>query len=281
MYLLVGLLTFSSVTFSYEKANTCEAVSIGVFVGASLLLGCALLGTYYIANPEAQEDLKESLTNYKDMTEEGMKATYEMNKKIFNDFCDYALAHDGGSAAVYTADGRSYSVKEMQEYGFPEFDDWDKEMKKQGSPSGGGFGSIWDKLSFGLDLLDFVRGFFNYNAEEDGYKYPYTFYTADSDYIDRTTGDYSYFIESDKFVIYTDGTIESIKHGIQYAFANNTYRSYYNSFRAEDFRLCIVLDSTSASTWDFSKFGRCYLSVYCNVWSGGTLTYSRFSYSDQ
>ena len=87
---------------------------------------------YYVSDPENQEEIKESLSNYKNMTVEGAKVSYELNKKLFNDFVDYATSKGGGSAAVYTADGKSYTVNEMAAAGFPEFDDWDKEMKKTG-----------------------------------------------------------------------------------------------------------------------------------------------------
>lgn len=181
---------------SYEKANSCKAVGLALEIGAAVLfVGVTLYGAYYVSQPENQEEIKESLSDYKNMTEEGMKSAYEMNKKLFNDFCDYAISNGGGSAAVYMADGNSYSVNEMAQAGFPDFDYWDKEIKKQENPpSSGGLGNIWDALSFGLDLLDFIAKYFNDNNDENtnsgvgGIGFPQRYYMGDDGYKDYETG---------------------------------------------------------------------------------------------
>lgn len=259
VYLLVGLLTFSSAFISYEKANSCKAVSFVLEIG-TIILGVGMLcyGAYYVSDEENREKLKETMTDYKNMTTEAAQSTYEMNKKIFNDFIDYATSNGGGSAAVYSADGRSYTVNEMAAAGFPEFDDWDKEMKKQGDSSGGGFGSIWDKLSFGLDLLDFVADFFEDNKQQsDGnYEKPFTIYTGDSGYINRSTGSFNGFVETDS--CNSAGMSPALwevsrnlpdndyisKFRVAVLVESPTYAKYYDGYGGNTFRICCtVFDS--------------------------------------
>ena len=75
VYLLVGLLTCTSVAVSYQKANSCEAGAIGLGIGLGVLaLATLTLGVYYVSTPEAREEAKEALSNYKDMTAEAAKA---------------------------------------------------------------------------------------------------------------------------------------------------------------------------------------------------------------
>ncbi len=202
-YLLIGFLCCSSVLVSYEKANSCEAVSVALYIGAAVLgIGMLCYGAYYISDSENQEQIKESLTNYAEMTEENAKFCYESNKKLFNDFCDYVTENGGGSASVYTAAGQAYTVNDMKEHGFPDFEDWDETMKKQGSSaSSGGFGNIWDKLSFGLELLDFICDFF----EDDEYGNSgsagteQSYFHGDDDYINRETGEVNVFYHTRAF----------------------------------------------------------------------------------
>lgn len=252
VYLLVGLLTCSSIIISYEKANTCKAIEIGIGIGLGIVtVALTLYGAYYVSDPDNQEEIKESLSNYKNMTVEGAKVSYELNKKLFNDFVDYATSKGGGSAAVYTTDGRSYSVNEMAAAGFPEFDDWDKEMKKQGDSSSGGFGSIWDKLSFGVELLDFIRGFFNdnnvgFDTPDDHSQY---YYIGDDGYINRETGEVNAFLFSDRkwHCSYDD------------YYPTDTYRFYY------DYNYGVGTDKR--------------IAVF--VWTGDNSPHSTITYTDE
>lgn len=197
VYLLVGVLCCSSVMLSYEKANNCEAAAIGLYIGAAILAVAGMCyGAYYVSQPENQEAIKQTLSDYKNNTVESAKRQYALNKKFFDDFCDYAVASGGGSAAVYTADGGRYTVDQMREHGFPDFDYWDKEMKKQSEKPKG---SIWDKLQFGLDLLNFILSFFKDDPSGllPPVDRPQLYFTGDSDYINRETGEINAYWYSD------------------------------------------------------------------------------------
>lgn len=194
VFLLVGMITFTSTALSYQKADTCEAVSVGVGVGivaAILAVGGLCYGAYYVSQPENQDGVKQALSDYASTTVECVQLQYEMNKKLFNDFCDYAISKAGSNAAVYSADGKKFTVEDMKDEGFPSFEKWDEEMKKQSNKPSSGFGSVWDKMSFGLDLLDFLISFFDdddSHSSDDG-SYPQLYFTGDDGYINRETGD--------------------------------------------------------------------------------------------
>lgn len=250
MYLLIGFLCSSSVAISYEKANSCEAISIGVGIVAAIV-GCAVLvgGAYYVSSPEAQDALKESFSDYKNMTVEGTKVAYEANKKLFNDFVDYATSKGGGSASVYTADGKSYSISEMAAAGFPDFDDWDREMKQQGNSSNGGLGSIWDKLSFGLDLLDFIRVFFN---DSDNIDFgpggaDQSYFQGEDGYINRETGELHFFINTLHNYRYWNTDISPRCWNLRLARDIFTYSSVVNASFRSNFRVCLYTGSAGAS----------------------------------
>lgn len=241
VFFLVCLLCFSSVFFSYEKANSCEAVSVAVFIGSVVLgVGALCYGAYYVSQPDNQEVIKESLTNYADMTVDNAKFCYETNKKVFNDFVVYATKNGGGSASVYTATGEKFSVDEMAEYGFPDFEDWDKQMRNQGSTLGA---SLWDKLNFGVDLLDFLCEFFEKEEYTGGIGQEQSYFHGDSDYINRETGNVFINYSSRAVLknwIYSDG-----------GYWNHEYVSYnadiigkVDEKYKEDFRFALVAVGT-------------------------------------
>ena len=152
----VNALCFCSVVSNYEKAYECHAVSVGVGVGVALLVGVVLGGAYVISSPEVQDDLTDAYCDYKNMTVEGAKKSYEINKQLFNDFVAYAQENGAGSMCLYSSAGSSYTVAELSQAGFPDFDEWDDYFKKS-SGSGGGWKNIFDKILLGADLIGLMK----------------------------------------------------------------------------------------------------------------------------
>lgn len=230
------MITFSTVTLSYEKANSCKAVEI-VIGGSILALGALLYGAYYVSNPDNQDNVKQALSDYGNTTAEGAQMQYEMNKKLFNDFCDYAISKAGSNAAITSADGKKYTVEDMKDEGFPSFEKWDEEMKKQSKKPTPTFGNLWDKMSFGLDLLDFIRGFYD---DDDSYGSGGSggqSYFEGENYYDKETGRFSVFADT---MIYKSGSwVDDVFTYDSPIFYHFSVSGIVKEEYREDFRLCL------------------------------------------
>ena len=195
MHFLVVFLCFSSVFISYEKANSCYAVGVALEVGAYVIFtGIVLTGAYVVAtNDDVQSEIKDTFTDYKNATVENSKMLYETNKQLFNDFVAYAEENGAGSMCLYSSAGSSYTVAELSQAGFPDFDEWDDFFKKS-SGSGGGWNSILDKILLGADLIGLMKSFCNDKFYEDGVN-GQLFYTGDDGYYNADTGECNIYFE--------------------------------------------------------------------------------------
>lgn len=260
IYFLVGFLCLSTVLISYQKADTCKAVSIGIEIGV-IITGLMLSGAYIVATDEdVQRELKETYTDYKNATVENSKMLYETNKQLFNDFVAYAEENGAGSMCLYSSAGSSYSVSELSQAGFPDFDEWDDYFKKS-SGSGGGWNNLWDKIMLGADILGLLKNFCNDNFYTDGID-GQLFYTGDDGYIDRETAQANIYFEIRDY------------YNADYAYKTATFS--YNgditelgNFNANEFKICafanVYLTYHSCGGWSCRHVVNAVFNVYLNA----------------
>lgn len=246
VYFFVAVLCFSSVVFSYRKADSCEAVSYGIGLGLAVIsVGVVLYGSYCVAtDEELQEEVKQTFADYKNMTVEGAKKSYDINKQLFNDFVAYAEENGAGSMCLYSSAGSSYTVAELSQAGFPDFNEWDDYFKKS-SGSGGGWKNIFDKILLGADLIGLMKSFCNDEFYEDGVN-GQLFYTGEDGYVNAETGELNVYFENR-----------------MYEYDENTFNTYVSTFVGN------VDDLVSYAGSDYGDFRICAYAKkeYCyNSW---------------
>lgn len=246
-----------------------EGLALVVELLTSIGITCSVLSKY---------------DNWQDMTNEESLQAYNEEQKYLQDMQTYMIDGSFGSTqncSVITADGQVLTLEEaLNTATTMSMDDYIEMRKKTNSPNptkkpGIDWGSIFIDNAVG-GLMDFLADFLiDKKCEEDGYAYPSTFYTGDSGYINRSTGDYHFFIESDSYeLVQLVPTV--VKHGIQFEYTGNVFSFVGNSFRPSDFRLCIVMDSSGILSYGGSYIKGCRFYVYCNLWENDTLKYSIF-----
>lgn len=242
MHFLVVFLCFSSVFISYEKANSCYAVGVALEVGAYVIFtGIVLTGAYVVAtNDDVQSEIKDTFTDYKNATVENSKMLYETNKQLFNDFVAYAEENGAGSMCLYSSAGSSYTVAELSQAGFPDFNEWDDYFKKS-SGSGGGWKNIFDKILLGADLIGLMKSFCNDEFYEDGLN-GQLFFTGDEGYINRETGEVNIYFEGRKFCHYNNVDFDTVCAEFIGDGTDLTSR-----FDAKIFRICVAPHRTYSS----------------------------------
>lgn len=229
------------VTFFFEFTNVC-ASSVSVPLGTNTNISLILTLGVNAGILDESDLISLGLSDSENL------ANAEYEQQYLEEMIEYYESYGGSPSkiAYITADGSIVTLEEtLQAVTSMDIDEYIEMRKGSNSPTpspGTDWGAIFiDAVSGGL--MDFLASFLNDKADEADYVRPYTMYTGDSDYIDRSTGAFTGFVESDGLLYgkvvkgkfyYDFSTTVSSEHASTYRMAiliydNPAYMSSFNS----------------------------------------------------
>lgn len=249
---LVVNLTFCN--YRQVEAAALPVVPVAVETLIDILIGVGIAAGVIV--------VAENTPSYSlgDMTEAEYLQLYNTEQQYLQDMKFYMIDGSFGSTAncsVMTADGSILTLEEaLNTATSMSLDDYMEMRKNSNNPTpspGIDWGAIFIDGAVG-GLMDFLESFLtSERVEKEGYEYPTTFYTGDSGYINRSTGEFNAFIEfdtlSNPYTKVTKGGGLEVLGGIDALKPNETNITHTTEHARAKYRVCLLIDDSDSNSW--------------------------------